>query len=74
MSNIAEGFERRGDREFNQFLSIAKGSSGEVRSQLYVTLDASFIDEPTFDLLRDQSEEVSRIIGGFMQYLKKPST
>lgn len=52
MSNIAEGFERRGDVEFKPFLSIAKGSAGEVRSQLYVALDAGFPAPQEFEDLR----------------------
>jgi four helix bundle protein len=55
MSNIAEGFERGGDKEFFQFASCAKGSSGEVRAQLYVALDAGYIDQPTFNRLSDMT-------------------
>lgn len=64
MSNIAEGFERSGLREFHQFLSTAKASCVELRSQLYVALDVGYIDERTFQELRLQAEEVGRIIGG----------
>ena len=64
MSNIAEGFERSGLGEFHQFLSTAKASCAELRSQLYVTLDVGYIDERTFEDMRLQAEEVGRIIGG----------
>ncbi len=70
MSNIAEGFERGGNKEFIQFLANAKGSTGEVRSQLYVALDARFIDQPRFDQLYQQAEETSKLIAGFMRYLE----
>lgn len=69
MSNIAEGFERGGDKEFLQFLSTAKGSCGEVRSQLYVALDQGYITPVNFAQLCDRSIEVGRVIGGFMMYL-----
>src|SRR5215471_13174360 len=49
MSNIAEGFERGGRAEFHQFLSTAKGSCAEVRSQLYVALDVGYLHQPGFD-------------------------
>ena len=64
MSNIAEGFERGGRGEFHQFLSIAKGSSAEVRSQLYIALDVGYLKEPDFQKLMKKAEEVGRIIGG----------
>ena len=64
MSNIAEGFERNRAAEFHQFLSIAKASCGEVRSQLYVALDAGYLKQDVFDAMRSQAEEVSRITGG----------
>jgi four helix bundle protein len=64
MSNIAEGFERGGLGEFHQFLSTAKASCAELRSQLYVALDVGYIDALEFDELRRDAEEVGRIIGG----------
>ncbi len=70
MSNIAEGFERDGNREFRQFLSNAKGSSGEVRSLLYPTRDAKLVSEPTFAELYALSEETGKTIGGFLRYLR----
>ena len=71
MSNIAEGFERDGNREFLQFLSVAKGSNGEVRAQLYVALDQDYIDKNTFETLSAISIEIGRLLGGFMNYLRE---
>ncbi|MFW6059018.1 MAG: four helix bundle protein [Phycisphaeraceae bacterium] len=71
MSNIAEGFERDGAAEFNQFLSAAKGSAGEVRAQLYLVFDRRYVDEPTFQRLRSLAEEISRMLNGLMQYLQR---
>ena len=64
MSNIAEGYERLGPSEFGHFLSVAKGSCGEVRSQLYVALDVGYIDLATFTDLYGQAAETSRVIAG----------
>ena len=69
MANIAEGFERGGDKELIQFLSTAKGSSGEVKSHLYVALDQDYVSSKTFDQLYAKADEVSRLISGFMTYL-----
>jgi four helix bundle protein len=57
--------------EFIQFLSIAKGSVGEVRTQLYVALDQKYIDEETFKRLSNRATEIGRMIGKLMNYLKK---
>lgn len=72
-SNIAEGFDREGNREFLQFLSNAKGSCGEVRDQLYAALDEGYIVQAEFEALYNQSHEVSRLISGFMKYLRTTS-
>jgi len=63
MSNIAEGFERSGPSERLQFVSMAKASCAEVRSQLYIALDVGYIAQEQFDQLHAQAEEVARIVG-----------
>lgn len=71
MNNIAEGFERKGDKEFKQFLFIAKGSCGEVRSMLYLALDFNYISRSEFDSLVNSSLEISRMLSGFIKTLSK---
>jgi four helix bundle protein len=70
MSNIAEGFERSGSAEFIQYLAIAKGSAGEVRSQLYVALDQGYVEQVDFTRLATIANETGKIIAGLMQYLR----
>ena len=64
MSNIAEGFERGRPSEFHQFLSVAKGSCAELRSQLYVALEAGYLEREGFNMLMAKAVEVGQIIGG----------
>ena len=68
ISNIAEGFERNGNKEFIQFLSIAKGSAGEVRAQLYIIKELNFINEEEFVLLYEKVTQVSKMLSGFINY------
>lgn len=70
MANIAEGYERNGRGEFVQFLAVAKGSAGEVRSHLYVALDQGYISELAFKELSGLAVRVSRMISGLMDYLR----
>jgi len=69
LANVAEGFERGGDREFQQFLSQAKGSCAEVRAQLYVALDEGYIGQAEFEEMKELSLDISRLISGMMSYL-----
>lgn len=71
MLNIAEGFARKTDKEFNQFLAYAHGSCAEVQSALYVALDQNYISQETFDKLYTKTEEVSKMIMNFSNYLSK---
>ena len=69
-SNIAEGYERKSKVEFIRFLYIAKGSAGEVRTQLYLAKDINYIDDRTFDELFKKCEEISKSLSGFIKYLQ----
>jgi four helix bundle protein len=71
MGNVAEGFDRGGDKEFIQFLSISKGSCGEVKSHLYVALDQQYVNPTQFNQLYNSADEVGRLLAGFMSYLKQ---
>jgi four helix bundle protein len=71
MSNIAEGFGRGGNREFIQFLSMAKGSVSEVQAQLYVAVDVGYITKVQFHQLYSLSQSTGNLIGGFIRYLTK---
>ncbi|PIR13965.1 four helix bundle protein [Candidatus Falkowbacteria bacterium CG11_big_fil_rev_8_21_14_0_20_39_10] len=69
MNNIAEGFERRTNKEFKYFLYIAKGSCGEVRSMLYIALKLNYINQNEFIKLHQLTMEVSRLLSGFIKSL-----
>jgi four helix bundle protein len=73
MSNIAEGFDRWSRKELVRFLDIAKGSTGEVRSQLYIALDQRYITPSQFESTKALSLETSKTIGGLIGYLQKNS-
>ena len=70
MDNIAEGFERDGNKEFIQFLAISKGSLGEVRSQLYRVFDRGFVEAEILDGLQLDCRNLAGKIGAFISYLK----
>ncbi len=70
MANIAEGFEREGNKEFRQFLAMAKGSVGEVKALLYVALDAGLTSSEQFHRIISLADEASRLLAGFLRYLK----
>ena len=69
MLNIAEGFARRSNKEFRQFLFVAHGSAAEVQSALYIALDQNYIEETEFEDLYQEVDEVSKMIAGFIKYL-----
>jgi four helix bundle protein len=69
MNNIAEGFERKGDKEFKNFLFISKASCGEVGSMLHLALELNYINKDIFDRMFNMSIEISKIISGFIKTL-----
>jgi len=69
MSNIAEGFSRRSNREFVQFLFISKSSATEVQSEAYVALDQEYIAQEIFEEIYNQAEAVSKLDSGLITYL-----
>lgn len=71
MSNNAEGFSRRSNREFIQFLFISKSSATEVQSEAYVALDQEYISKEVFEEIYAQAEKVSKLDSGLITYLMK---
>ena len=74
MANIAEGFIRRSNKEFAQFLFIAMSSTAEVQSHLYIALDQGYIDQKQFDAIYDQAKKTAMIISGLIKYLRTRQT
>jgi four helix bundle protein len=70
MSNIAEGFDSSSKIEFARFLNISRRSASEVQSQLYVALDLGYIEKKDFDSFYKDSEEIRKMLTGFVKYLK----
>ena len=73
MANIAEGFVRRSDKEFIQFLFIAMASTAEVQSHLYIALDQGYINDKQFETLYKQADKAGKMISGLIKYLRTKS-
>ncbi len=74
MANIAEGFARRSNKEFTQFLFVAISSAAEVQSHLYIAADQGYVSKPAFDAMYQQAGKTSRIISGLIKYLRANET
>jgi len=70
MSNIAEGFDRRSDKELSNFLSMARASSSEVQNDLYIALDLKYISKEDFTIMYQEAKKIAKQINGLMTYLK----
>ena len=69
MNNISEGFCRKSDAEFRNFLNISKGSSGEVKNLYYIAEDLGYLDSKTAEARRENCQSLMNSLGGFMKYL-----
>jgi four helix bundle protein len=74
MGNIAEGFVRRSNKEFVQYLFIAMSSSAEVRSHLYIAVDQGYLSKDSFESIYTQADKTGRIISGLIKYLRTKQT
>lgn len=74
MANIAEGFARKGNKEFGQFLFVAKASAAELQSHAYVALDQGYIGETDFKELYDKLDHVSRMLSNLIKHLSASRT
>jgi four helix bundle protein len=73
MSNIAEGFDRGSNKEFIQFLIIARSSVSEVKSLSYAALDIAYINENTFSRISERCRKLTSLLNGFIRYLRNSS-
>lgn len=74
MANIAEGFVRRSNKEFKQYLFIAMSSSAEVQSHLYIAVDQGYLSKDSFESIYVQADKTAKIISGLIKYLRTKQT